>query len=65
MQVIAVLIWCADVLRLLKERPPIAGLAVAGMRVGSPGMEGPNPEAYDVLSFDTGGKVAVFSSHRP
>ena len=30
--------------RLLKERPPIVGLAVPGMPVGSPGMEGPNPE---------------------
>jgi len=24
---------------------------VPGMPIGSPGMEGPNPEAYDVLAF--------------
>ena len=28
--------------RMLKERPPIVGLAVPGMPVGSPGMEGRN-----------------------
>lgn len=54
-----------DVERLLKERPPVAGLAVPGMPIGSPGMEGPNPVAYDVLSFDRRGTSKVFSSHRP
>ena len=54
-----------DVTRLLEERPAVRGLAVPGMPVGSPGMEGPNPEAYDVLSFDGEGKVEVFSSHGP
>lgn len=59
----------ADIRRLLKERPPVSGLAAPGMPVGSPGMEGPNPEAYDVLAFvltvGGRGKVQVFSSHRP
>lgn len=55
----------ADILRLLKEPPPVRGLAVPGMPAGSPGMDGPNPEAYDVLSFDERGNVEVFSSHRP
>ncbi|MEQ9574884.1 MAG: DUF411 domain-containing protein, partial [Rhodospirillales bacterium] len=38
----------ADVARLLREKPKAKGLAVPGMPVGSPGMEGPNPEAFDV-----------------
>ena len=53
----------ADVQRLLKERPAIAGLAVGGMPVGAPGMEvpGTKPDAYDVLAFDKGGRTTVFS----
>ena len=47
--------------RLLKEKPPLVGLAVAGMPVGSPGMEGPNPRPYDVLAFDRQGRVSVYA----
>jgi len=54
----------ADVHRLLAERPDVAGLAVPGMPIGSPGMEGPNPERYEVLSFGAHG-VRVFSTHGP
>jgi hypothetical protein len=54
-----------DVVRLLKERPAIAGIAVPKMPIGSPGMEGPNPEAYDVISFDAGGRVGVYATHSP
>jgi hypothetical protein len=54
----------SDVRRLLAERPDVAGLAVPGMPVGSPGMEGANPEAYEVLSFGAKG-VQVFSKHAP
>lgn len=55
----------ADVQRLLKERPGIAGLAVPGMPIGSPGMEvaGKKPQAYNVVAFDRGGKTRVFASH--
>jgi hypothetical protein len=53
----------ADIKRLLKERPAISGLAVAGMPAGSPGMESPTPERYDVVSFDKQGKTRVFSTH--
>ena len=55
----------ADIQRLLKEKPAIAGLAVPGMPIGSPGMEGPNPRPYDVLAFDKAGKTTVFSTQRP
>ena len=49
--------------KLLRERPRIAGIAVPGMPVGSPGMEVPGrtPDHYDVLSFDRAGKVAVYA----
>jgi len=49
--------------RLLRERPRLGGLAVPGMPVGSPGMEGPNPEPYQVLAFDASGRVQVYSRH--
>ena len=55
----------ADIQRLLKEKPAVAGLAVAGMPIGSPGMEGPNPRPYDVLAFDKSGKTTVYSTQRP
>jgi hypothetical protein len=53
----------SDIKRLLRERPAIIGLAVAGMPAGSPGMEGPAPRKYDVLSFDKDGKTRVFATH--
>ena len=50
--------------RLLRERPPVTGLAVPGMPAGAPGMESPGqtPERYQVLSFDRSGKTAVFAT---
>lgn len=55
----------ADVQRLLKERPAVAGLAVPGMPIGSPGMEVPNvkPQPYEVMAFDKQGQLKVFASH--
>ncbi len=52
-----------DVKRLLADRPAITGIAVPGMPVGSPGMEGPNPQPYDVIAFDEDGALTRFSSH--
>jgi hypothetical protein len=55
----------ADVKRLLTTRPTdVVGLAVPGMPVGSPGMEGSNPQAYQVLAFDKGGRSRIFASYR-
>jgi hypothetical protein len=50
--------------RLLRERPTIAGIAVPGMPIGSPGMEVPGraPERYQVLTFDATGRTTVFAS---
>lgn len=52
-----------DIKRLLETRPDVAGLAVPGMPMGSPGMEGPVSQSYDVLSFDKAGATKVFSRH--
>ena len=51
----------AVIRRLLRERPKIAGIAVPGMPAGSPGMESPAPEAYEVMAFDRVGKTRVFA----
>jgi hypothetical protein len=56
----------ADVMRLLRERPPVVGIGVNGMPVGSPGMEVPGVPAdpYDVLAFGADGRTRVFASYR-
>lgn len=54
----------ADLIRkMLADRPKIAGLAVPGMVTGSPGMEGPTKEPYDVIAFDSAGKTSIYA-HR-
>ena len=48
--------------KMLKEKPAIAGLAVAGMVAGSPGMEqGSAKRPYDVTAFTRGGKTSVYA----
>ncbi len=42
--------------RLLEKRPAATGLAVPGMPVGSPGMEGGAPQPYDVILFGASGR---------
>ena len=56
----------ADVQRLLKERPKgVVGLAVAGLPIGSPGLEvqGTPAQQYNVLAFDGSGNTTVFAKH--
>jgi hypothetical protein len=53
----------ADVRKLLTDKPAVKGIAVPGMPIGSPGMEGPNPQAYDTLAFTVDGKTSVFAKH--
>ena len=51
------------VARLLATRPRnIRGIAVPGMPRGSPGMEMPDgtKDAFDVLAFDTAGRITQF-----
>ena len=54
-----------DVKRLLKEKPKAKGIAVAGMPMGSPGMEVPDgsKSPYDVMLVGADGKTKVFASH--
>ena len=42
--------------RLLAEKPNATGLAVPGMPIGSPGMEGGTPEPYEVVLFGPAGR---------
>lgn len=49
--------------KILTEHPAITGLAVPGMVTGSPGMEGPGAQPYDVVAWDRAGKTSVYA-HR-
>jgi hypothetical protein len=51
--------------RLLDERPDIHGLAVPGMPIGSPGMEGPNPRPYHVIAIARDGSRSVYETVEP
>ena len=54
----------ADIQRLLKEKPKVAGIAVPGMPAGSPGMEVPGRvDRYDVVAFNRDGSTRVFARH--
>ena len=52
-----------EIKRLLAERPKAQGLAVPGMPTGSPGMEGPKSDPYDVLLFQRDGRFATFARY--
>ncbi len=51
--------------KLLRERPRLAGIAVPGMPVGSPGMEvpGEKPDPFKVVGFTAVGGRAVFADY--
>lgn len=53
----------ADIKRLLAKKPKAKGLAVPGMPMGSPGMEGSHKDPYDVLLIKANGKHSVFAKH--
>jgi len=57
-----------EIQRLLKDKPRALGLAVPGMPIGSPGMDGPEyggqKDAYDVLLVQRGGTASVYQSYR-
>ncbi len=52
-----------DIKRLLAEKPAVAGLAVPGMPAGSPGMEGPRKDPYNVYTFNKDGSSDVYVRH--
>jgi len=47
--------------RLLADRPDIKGLAVPGMPMGSPGMEGPRKDPYDVIAIGKDGRARIYA----
>jgi hypothetical protein len=56
-----------DIKKLLLKKPKAIGLAVPGMPVGSPGMDGPEYEGkkdkFDVLILQSEDDVKVFNSY--
>jgi hypothetical protein len=57
-----------EIRRLLQERPSAIGLAVTGMPVGSPGMDGPDyggrKDPYDVLLLRQDGSAVAYQTYR-
>ena len=53
----------ADIKRLLAEKPKAKGLAVPAMPLGSPGMEGPRKDPFDVVLVQANGKTKVFKHY--
>jgi hypothetical protein len=57
-----------EIQRLLRERPKAIGLAVPGMPVGSPGMDGPayggQRDPYDVVLVLAEGNTRVYQNYR-
>ncbi len=53
-----------DVERVLREKPHIVGLAVPGMPIGSPGMDGPEykgrRDPYSVIAIQKNGQAKVY-----
>jgi hypothetical protein len=53
-----------DIIKLLKTKPEIIGIAVPGMPSGTPGMEmGDRKDAYNVMSFDKENHFEIFNSY--
>jgi hypothetical protein len=53
----------SDIKRLLAEKPNAKGLAVPAMPLGSPGMEGPRKDPYDVLLVQGNGRYTVYKHY--
>ncbi len=57
-----------EIRRLLSERPSAVGLAVPGMPIGSPGMDGPaygtRKDPYDVLLVRKDGSTTSYQSYQ-
>ena len=52
-----------EIRRVLAEKPRARGLAVPGMPLGSPGMEGPRNDPYEVLLFQRDGRYTVYARY--
>ena len=54
----------ADVTRLLAAKPKAKGLAVPAMPLGSPGMEGPRKDPFDVQLVKADGSTSVYKHYK-
>lgn len=58
----------SEIRRLIDERPRAVGIAVPGMPIGSPGMDGPayggRVDPYDVLLVHGDGSAEVYRAYR-
>jgi len=53
-----------DIMKLLKTKPKIVGIAVPSMPSGTPGMEmGDRKDSYNVMSFDKENHYEIFNSY--
>ncbi len=56
-----------EIKRLLRDKPDALGLAVPGMKVGSPGMDGPaykgRKDPYEVLLVRRDGSTSVYQNY--
>ena len=48
--------------KVLRERPALVGLFVPGMPSGSPGMEGPSPERYEIVALGRDQRRSVYAT---
>jgi hypothetical protein len=55
----------ADIRRLLAQKPKAKGLAVPAMPMGSPGMDGPRHDPYDVYLVKLDGSATVYKHYDP
>ena len=52
----------ADLVQRLLDGPPgVVGLSLPGTPAGSPGMEGPRKDPYQVLAFGGDGRTQVYA----
>lgn len=55
----------AAIRRLLQQKPKAQGLAVPSMPMGSPGMDGPRSDPYDVYLIKQDGSATVYQHYGP
>jgi hypothetical protein len=55
-----------EIKKMLSEKPAVIGIAVAGMPMGSPGMEidGFDDEPFDVVAFNDEGEIENYASYQ-
>lgn len=48
--------------KLMSERPDIKGIALPGMPMGSPGMNGTKDETWKIYAIDKNGKATIYAT---